>query len=292
MNWNNEPWRKLYTKITGDWQQLSVMARGMSGELLKYAKDDGSICRTRGKAPALAVALVLNPRPEELEAVQNGSQELLDDGYLAVVEGVVYIRNFEDAQERRTPAAAKQQRYRDRKNAETNTSDGNAALPPLPGSDPNRNDTKRYELYIQPSPPLTGKLPGSPNATTKAAVDRWRTVAETVLDSLNTARKRVRPQSRGISPTYDSLRHIADRLEAGKSADDCLHVVEICELECRNDPSAFKWFDAVSPFRPDNFERKCAADPGAVVARQVLDSRRSLPLSTSVTDETRKARKF
>jgi hypothetical protein len=132
-------------------------------------------------------------------------------------------------------------------------------------------------------------LPGKPSATTRRLVDRWRAVAETVLDALNAARKRVNPASRGITPTYDSLRHIADRLEAGKSAEDCLHVVEVCESECRADAGSFKWFDAVSPFRPDNFERKCAADTRSA---KVTLLRRQLPPSTSVTDETRKARKF
>lgn len=109
-----------------------------------------------------------------------------------------------------------------------------------------------------------GRLPGKPGSGTKGLVDRWRLVAETVLDALNAARKRVRPSSRGITPTYDSLRHIAERLEAGKSAEDCLHVVEVCEAECRADAGSFKWFDPVTPFRSENFERKAAADPRLV----------------------------
>lgn len=105
-----------------------------------------------------------------------------------------------------------------------------------------------------------GTLPGNPSDTTRQIVDHWRAVAESVLDALNAARKRVHAGSRGISPSYDSLKHIADRLDAGKSVEDCLHVVEVCEAECRADAGSFKWFDAVSPFRPDNFERKCVAE--------------------------------
>jgi hypothetical protein len=119
-----------------------------------------------------------------------------------------------------------------------------------------------------------GPLPGNPSEDTRRVVDRWRSVAENVLDALNVARKRVRSVSRGISPTYDSLRHIADRLEAGKSATDCLHVIEVCEAECSADAGAFKWFDSVTPFRPDNFERKSAADPGLIFAKGVVAERR------------------
>jgi hypothetical protein len=108
-----------------------------------------------------------------------------------------------------------------------------------------------------------GKLPGRPTAVTRRIVDRWRDGAESVLDALNAARKRVNSRSRAQPPTYDSLKHIADRLEAGKSVEDCLHVVAVCESECRADVGSFKWFDTVTPFRPDNFERKSAADPHA-----------------------------
>jgi hypothetical protein len=117
-----------------------------------------------------------------------------------------------------------------------------------------------------------GKLSGNPGAATKKLVDRWRADAESVLDALNAARKRVNSHSRGLSPTYDSLKHIADRLQAGKSLDDCLHVVAVCEAECRADAGSFKWFDPVSPFRPDNFERKLAADAG-IISRPTSEPR-------------------
>jgi hypothetical protein len=122
----------------------------------------------------------------------------------------------------------------------------------------------------------TPTLPGKPNAATRAAVDRWQQVALTVLDALNAARKRVHPTSRGINGTYDSLRHIAERLDAGKSAADCLHVVEVCEAECRADAGSFKWFDTITPFRAENFERKCAADP-KFISRPPAPSRQFAP---------------
>jgi hypothetical protein len=45
-----------------------------------------------------------------------------------------------------------------------------------------------------------------------------------------------------------------------------LAVIEAGEAEVKADSRAAKWFDAVSPWRPENFERKLAADP-TVIAR-------------------------
>ena len=136
MKWHNESWVKLYIRRTAEWDDLSVMARGIGNELLKYAKNDGSLCRTKGRDPAMAVALVLKPKPEEIEAVTAGAMELIEDGYLEVTNGFVWIKNYEDAQERRSPSAVKQKRYRERKQAEDKESNGNddvnTALPPLP----------------------------------------------------------------------------------------------------------------------------------------------------------------
>lgn len=109
--------------------------------------------------------------------------------------------------------------------------------------------------------PFMAPLAGDPGKDTKKTVDKHRVVAEHVLGFLNESRRRIRPKSRGIAASYDSLVHIAERLAAGKSVVDCLHVVAVCEAECRRDPNSFQWFDAVSPFIAKNFERKVAADP-------------------------------
>jgi hypothetical protein len=110
---------KLYIRRTAEWDDMSVMARGIANELLKYAKNDGSLCRTKGRVPALAVAMVLKPKADELDAVQAGAEELIEDGYLVVADGFVCIKNYEDAQERRSPEALRQKRHRDRNQPKT-----------------------------------------------------------------------------------------------------------------------------------------------------------------------------
>lgn len=93
-------------------------------------------------------------------------------------------------------------------------------------------------------------------------VDKHLSLALEILGELNAARSRVRPSSRGIRPTYSSLGGIAARLAAGRTLEECLLVVAAGEAECIRKPDAFDWFDAVSPWRPENFERRIAKDPG------------------------------
>lgn len=146
MKWHNESWVKLYIRRTAEWDDMSVMARGIANELLKYAKNDGSLCRTKGRVAALAVAMVLKPMPDELDAVQAGAEELIEDGYLVVEDGFVWIKNYEDAQERRSPEALRQQRHRDR----------NQVKPQEP-----KRDIDRNESVTQPCDSRNGLSQGS-----------------------------------------------------------------------------------------------------------------------------------
>jgi hypothetical protein len=85
--------------------------------------------------------------------------------------------------------------------------------------------------------------------------------AEIVLAELNAARKRVRPTARTIGSTAANLKGICQRLDEGHSVDDCLHVVAVYEAESRVNPRTWDYFDAISPFRAENFERHLARDP-------------------------------
>ncbi len=77
------------------------------------------------------------------------------------------------------------------------------------------------------------------------------------MTALNDARKRVIPGVTGIRPTYSSLAGIAGRLEAGKTAPECLAVIENFETAIKKgDKKGADFFDAVSPWRSENFERK------------------------------------
>lgn len=95
-------------------------------------------------------------------------------------------------------------------------------------------------------------------AEKKAAILEVRKVdAQTVLSALNAARLDVIPNSRPLRPTTENLTHIADRLEAGATVEECLHVVTVRAEEVRGGGEA-KWFDAVTPFLADSFARSLA----------------------------------
>jgi len=89
--------------------------------------------------------------------------------------------------------------------------------------------------------------------------------ATALLAELSAARRRIDPKARELSPIPANLRHISERLSEGASVDDVRHVIAVCEAECKAIPTAFQWFDAVSPFRADNFARKIARDARTTV---------------------------
>src|SRR6185312_14955259 len=90
-------------------------------------------------------------------------------------------------------------------------------------------------------------------------VDRFILAALPIFDFLNAARTRVIPGARDLRATYTSLAGICGCLDAGKTAAECMAVVEACEVEVKRNPKAAQWFDASSPWVLKNFDRKLAA---------------------------------
>jgi hypothetical protein len=296
MRWEDERYVRVYTRDTITWNMLPWQSRTLWPLILRKVDRAGLLDLGRHGARGLAVTVGI-----PVEHVDPGLKGLIDDEYLEIRGTLLVVPNFIEAQEAPSSDAQRKRESRERAReiaravslgivspptlASQNETPGHESGPDvtvghdaslrtdpcraLPSEPPQKDPIRIAEqapLMLLPpegdaalAPPPA--LPGKPGQTVRRVVDRWRPVAEEVLAALNAARKRVRPGSRGISPSYDSLSHIAERLEAGKSAADCLHVVEVCESECRSSQDSFRWFDAVSPFRTDNFERKCAADP-------------------------------
>jgi hypothetical protein len=98
-----------------------------------------------------------------------------------------------------------------------------------------------------------------------APVDQVRVprpdVAVGLLAELSAARKRVNPKVRDITVRATSLTGIRARIKGGATPDDVRHVIAVYEAESRANPKSAEYFDAVSPFRPDNFERALAKAP-------------------------------
>lgn len=179
--WHNEPWRKLYTRIDGQWLRLSVTARGVADELLKYADEEGVLLALKeGEGRDEAVADLLSPKARERTFIVEAVADLFADTFLCQKGRKVTIRNFELAQERVTPAALRKRRQRDREQAEGVTETGTNAgqrrdQPRDKGvtaerdshrdshADVTRIETRRDETRRDKKPP--SRDPGTPDAT-------------------------------------------------------------------------------------------------------------------------------
>lgn len=154
IDWLNEPWVKLYTRCDPAWQRLPVSARGLGSELLKYADAVGVVALVEEGEPAgAAVARLVAARAGELERVVDDVAWLLRDGFLIQDGERLVIRNFELAQERRSPAAIRQARHRQRSKLASNQQeffDRNASVTRgghalSQGDETRRVETKRNE---------------------------------------------------------------------------------------------------------------------------------------------------
>lgn len=68
-------------------------------------------------------------------------------------------------------------------------------------------------------------------------------------------RAEVLPGSRPLDAAPDRLARIDALLDAGRSEAACEAVLQEYARECRQNPAARQWFDGVTNWRPDNFDR-------------------------------------
>ncbi len=131
MRWHVEAWRKLYLKCPPSWLRLSVSARGLGSELIKYVEDDGRLDIGTDE-PGVAVAYMLGARPREHKRIAEDVAELIADGYLVREDRSLRIRNFVPAQDR-TPGAKRTAEWRARQDS-TAKQHVNRTEPTAPGT--------------------------------------------------------------------------------------------------------------------------------------------------------------
>lgn len=113
--WWREPWRKLYTKLDAKWLGLTVSARGLADELIKYADADGRLFEVASPEEAgKEIALRLSAKPREYKRIAEDTRDLLKDTYLVIADGWLLIRNLREAQARLSPEARRQRAKRER----------------------------------------------------------------------------------------------------------------------------------------------------------------------------------
>lgn len=155
-------------------------------------------------------------------------------------------------------------------------------LPPIP---PLRESSPRGQGELVPNADEGASL-GEPQTTRqRRTVERWLEESLAVFAELSAARRRVDRSLPELRPTYESLAGIAGRLDAGKTLQECRYVVAVCEAECRRDRGALRYFNAISPFRPENFEMKLAM-PLDLPPPRAERSERAPPESARVQPES------
>jgi len=109
MRWEDERYVRLYTRDTPEWTLMSWEARSLFSLLLRAVDRAGIL--SLGRSGLKGVASLLRM---PLEVVERAMPELLDDGCVAIVDAVLVIRNFIEAQEAVQSDAARQRVARER----------------------------------------------------------------------------------------------------------------------------------------------------------------------------------
>lgn len=148
-------------------------------------------------------------------------------------------------------ARAKQKRSKVEANASANTKQTGS------------NDLSKNEAKSNPLP-----LPLERSSISLSEREAIASAAQ-VLQALNVARKRAIPSARALGPIPSNLEQIKARIKEGATVEDCLHVIAVIEAEVKRDKTgaAGEWFDAVTPFRRENFGRKLGRTAPAMASQ-------------------------
>lgn len=177
MNYDTEAWYKLYIRESTEDKLLPVLNRALRDFLLRLAKSrsDATILG-KTNAPGEDLARALGTSGAEADTIAEYVRSMLGDGYLSHRRGRLWITNFVEAQQARTPGARRQKTYRD-KGGKSRTTDGvetHADVTPVDDSDvtgdaqvtsqkirsdPRRSDPIRSETTAREAPAVVAKVP-------------------------------------------------------------------------------------------------------------------------------------
>jgi len=110
MRFDRESWRKLYVVESVTHRMLPLFTRGLRDYLLRHAEDDGTILRGSNDNAA-DLARVLCATQQERKQIEAALQDLFSIGYLASLDGRLWIVKFAEAQSPRSPGAKRQAKY-------------------------------------------------------------------------------------------------------------------------------------------------------------------------------------
>lgn len=178
-----------------------------------------------------------------------------------------YYRGLNDAEDRREKAAERQRRSRERRNVPAQqtldvTSERDASVTERDCHDSSQESREvRHADQIRSDADQISQREAAAAARLREprGPRGWNTdqlaAAERVWAFLNRARKHVMPKTRELAASKSSLDMICKLFAGGHSEEDVKEVIRQYGRETKRDPAQGKWFDGVTPFRPDNFTR-------------------------------------
>jgi hypothetical protein len=121
VNYDVEPWYKLYIRESTEDKVLSVLNRSLRDHLLRYAKSrkDPTVLGCTD-SPSADLARALGAHASEFDLIVGFVDSMLSDGYLSHRKRRLFITNFVKAQEARSPGARRQKTYREKEKASRN----------------------------------------------------------------------------------------------------------------------------------------------------------------------------
>lgn len=236
MDWPNERYVRLYIRDTLTWSMWPWESRALFALLLRKL-DRAGVLDIGKHDPVKALAVVVDMPPDIVRA---GLEPLVASGTVEVNPPHVVMPGFMEAQEARASGAQRQREYISRRRAK-------AVSPNDKTSD--KTSPARHSLSQTVTPSLA-----KPSLKIKSDSKSDPDKIQGIWDYFNAKRASAVPGSRTIRLTDDRRRAVRKLLKAGYTGEDVRAVVDICARGC-NKPEQRQWFNASTPFRPENFAR-------------------------------------
>jgi hypothetical protein len=240
VDWSDERYVRVYTRDTVEWMALSWQARGLFCLVLRKCDRAGII--ELGRVGIRGVAVACGAPWAEVEAPL---RELLADGCLSVHQGSdggrqhLVVPNFVAAQESISNGKARQQTYRERREARARGAQlgvsGDAALPPrdaasqnvtLASSGVTPGDSSRADTVPTPCRAVPGVQGGDPPAAPPTATPDRDPASKPTRKPKATrapAAKRGHRLPSGWQPSQQLLEHAAAK---GHDRHDVLEIAD------------------------------------------------------------------
>lgn len=252
-------WAKVDDRLHSHWKtaEAGVEAMGLWVLALSWTREN----RTNGFVPR-AKALQLGGRHarKHIAALLKASLWLEVEAGYEFHDFLDWQPRSEDEESRREDVSEKRReagkrgaaKRWGRGNGEANSMANGMTNDLFAKTEDGNGDGKSLASGCQPDSPSPSP---SPSPREKDSLPSRQDQARGVLDRLNEARLRVFPRSKGYSPTADNLKPILDRLKAGNTVEDCLHVIAVGEENARREPNGpgGTYFTAVNLFSPKSF---------------------------------------